>query len=61
MKIETKIKKVVNSLIKNNNFSNEEAENAVKDTMQYFNLKEVSPSYFTDALLNTYKRTGVER
>lgn len=61
MKIETKIKRVVNSLMKDNNFLLAEAKKAVTKTMQCFNLEKVSPSYFKDALLNTYNVDGVER
>ena len=39
----------------------EEAKKAVNETMEYFNLNQVSPSYFTDALLSTYNSNGVER
>ena len=61
MKIETKIKRVVNSLVENNNFSVEEAEAAVSDTMEYFDLAELSIPYFLNALLITYNVEGVER
>lgn len=61
MKVQTKINRVEKQLTTDYNFSSEEAKKAIKETMRFFDLKKISPSYFTEALINTYNIVGVQR
>lgn len=60
MKTETKLKKVIQILI-NKGYDLNTANDAVAETNNFFPLQNYTPSYFVEALENTYGIQGVQR
>lgn len=60
MKLETKLKKVLSTLLKMG-YSENTANDAIAETNRWFKLENYTVSYFVDALVNTYGIKGVQR